>query len=611
MRFFTPEAFAFAAALPVVVVFYLLKRKRVVKLVSSTLLWEKFLAETQASSPFQRLRHNWLMILQLLLLALVVLGLARPYFAGDTPPSRLRVMILDASASMGATDESPNRFELARREALKWVDGLRDNDRMVVLWSGPVTEVKQSATASKLALRRALEACTLTDGPTRLGEAFKLAETLVRDQADDEIHLFSDGAFPILDGFENRRLPVVYHRIGRRLDNRGLVSLDVRANPDNPAQRAIFASVANPGTNEVSANVELSFAGRSLETRLVTLPATNTQPLVFLADQDRDGAFTVRLTDADDLAADNAATIASLLPRTVNVLLVTRGNRFMEKALRAAPGARLTVAGQLLDDAPGFDVVVLDQVSPVVWPRCGVLAFGVMPTNWFEVTGRVEAPPLVDWRGTHPVLRYVSFDNVQVSEAVGVKTPGWGKALLDSPQTPLMVAGQRERRRVVWVGFDALQSTWPLRVSFPIFMANAVEWLDPANANAANLLVNPGDPLRLPLPRGVASVRVTGPDRVAHDLPTLQQSAEFTYGATLKRGLYQVLAGTNEYTFCVNLLDAAETDVRPRDELPFGLYDRVKAATVRQANLELWRWFALGGLLLLLFEWWFYHRRTA
>jgi len=32
----------------VVVVFYLLKRKRVVKLVSSTLLWQKFLAETQA-----------------------------------------------------------------------------------------------------------------------------------------------------------------------------------------------------------------------------------------------------------------------------------------------------------------------------------------------------------------------------------------------------------------------------------------------------------------------------------------------------------------------------------------------------------------------------------
>src|SRR5216117_3001277 len=77
MSFLAPAAFAFAAAIPVVIVFYLLKRKRVVKLVSSTLLWQKFLAETQASAPFQKLRKNWLLILQLILLALAVLAPAK------------------------------------------------------------------------------------------------------------------------------------------------------------------------------------------------------------------------------------------------------------------------------------------------------------------------------------------------------------------------------------------------------------------------------------------------------------------------------------------------------------------------------------------------------
>src|SRR5207244_1251896 len=160
MNFLTPIAFAFAAAIPVVILFYLLKRKRVVKLVSSTLLWQKFLAETQASAPFQRLRHNWLLILQLLLLALVVFALGRPYFAGNAKSSRLRVLILDASASMQSTDEKPSRFEKARTEALKWVDGLRDNDQMVVLQAGANTEVKQSATSDKTALRRAINAAT-------------------------------------------------------------------------------------------------------------------------------------------------------------------------------------------------------------------------------------------------------------------------------------------------------------------------------------------------------------------------------------------------------------------------------------------------------------------
>src|SRR5204862_3406941 len=118
MNFLAPTAFAFAAAIPVVIVFYLLKRKRVVKLISSTLLWQRFLAETQANAPFQRLRHNWLLLLQILLLLLAVLALSRPYFTGTAKSSRLRVLILDASASMQATDEKPSRLHKARAEAL-------------------------------------------------------------------------------------------------------------------------------------------------------------------------------------------------------------------------------------------------------------------------------------------------------------------------------------------------------------------------------------------------------------------------------------------------------------------------------------------------------------
>src|SRR5436305_5664397 len=127
MKFLAPAAFLFALTIPVVIVFYLLKRKRVIRLVPSTLLWQKFLAETQASAPFQKLRKNWLLVLQIILLTLAVLALSRPYFAARTKPAQLRVVILDTSASMQATDELPSRFEKARAEALKWVDGLANS----------------------------------------------------------------------------------------------------------------------------------------------------------------------------------------------------------------------------------------------------------------------------------------------------------------------------------------------------------------------------------------------------------------------------------------------------------------------------------------------------
>src|SRR5438034_8035480 len=281
MHFLAPLAFAFAASIPVVVVFYLLKRKRVVKLVSSTLLWQKFLAETQASAPFQKLRKNWLLILQIILLALTVLALSRPFFKTRAKPAELRVVILDTSASMQATDESPSRFERARSEALKWVDSLANTDQMVILQAGANTEVKQSATSEKAALRRALQACVCSDSPTRLVPALRMAESLVRDQRNAEIHLFSDGAVPELNEFENKALPLIYHRVGKEANNLGIIALDVRANPENAGQRAVYASAANFSSNAVATDLELLLDDKLVETKPLKLKPGETVPQVF------------------------------------------------------------------------------------------------------------------------------------------------------------------------------------------------------------------------------------------------------------------------------------------------------------------------------------------
>src|SRR5262249_61059216 len=123
--------------------------------------------------------------------------------------------------------------------------------------------------------------------------------------------------------------------------------------------------------------LELFFGAPLLETRPLTVPAGETSPQVFLGAQTRDGVFTVRLTSKDDLAADNQASIVSLLPKPVKVLLVSKGNRLLEKALRAASNVELATSTELLDAAVGFDFVVLDNVAPGVWAKGNVLAFHV------------------------------------------------------------------------------------------------------------------------------------------------------------------------------------------------------------------------------------------
>ncbi len=61
MNFLSPEALAFAVTLPVVVVFYLLKRRRVARLVSSTVLCQRYHNEPHPNNQIQKHRHHTFM----------------------------------------------------------------------------------------------------------------------------------------------------------------------------------------------------------------------------------------------------------------------------------------------------------------------------------------------------------------------------------------------------------------------------------------------------------------------------------------------------------------------------------------------------------------------
>ena len=214
MSFLAPAAFVFAAALPAVVFFYLLKRRRTTTLVSSTLLWERFLAEARFSAPFRKLRFHALLFFQLLAVSLAVLALARPYLpSGAMLQGRLHVVILDGSASMQATDVSPSRFEAARKKVLELIRAMRDRDRTALILAAGHTEVKQSPTSNKARLRAAAAECRPADAAGDLTEALRLAKSLVRDRPDARIHLFSDGVTEAVnekgDMFEEERLAAV------------------------------------------------------------------------------------------------------------------------------------------------------------------------------------------------------------------------------------------------------------------------------------------------------------------------------------------------------------------------------------------------------------------
>src|SRR6266567_8223932 len=114
MSFLVPAALAFGIIIPIILLLYFMRPKRQDRVVGSTLLWQQALQDIQASHPWQRLRITPLLLLQLLAALVIVLILTRPAIFAASPISGNTIIILQASASMQATDVIPTRFESAK-----------------------------------------------------------------------------------------------------------------------------------------------------------------------------------------------------------------------------------------------------------------------------------------------------------------------------------------------------------------------------------------------------------------------------------------------------------------------------------------------------------------
>src|SRR5437016_150973 len=172
-----PAILAAAIAVPALLILYFLKLRRREMLVSSTLLWRKAIQDLQVNAPFQKLRRNLLLFLQLLLLILLLLALARPIANMRPGAGKMTVILIDRSASMSAMDvQGHSRLAEAKKRAKDLVGTLgRDGTAMVIAFDD-TAETVQPFTTDTSSLRKAIDDIKPTDRPTRLKLAYQLAE---------------------------------------------------------------------------------------------------------------------------------------------------------------------------------------------------------------------------------------------------------------------------------------------------------------------------------------------------------------------------------------------------------------------------------------------------
>ena len=622
IAFLNPKALALAAlALPILLL-HMLRLRREERPISSAFLWQGLVRQREANAPWQRLRLSWLLALQLLTLAAFVVALARPYVTVRTLARGHVVLLLDASASMAATDVAPSRFARAQQIALETIDTLGADDTMTVIRVAGVPEVLAAATRDRLTLRGAVQRARIGAAGADWEAALTLAAAGAADVETLDVVILSDGGLP--EGLPPIPGQVRYVPVGERGDNLALSALAVTVRAGEAPQ--LFAQIANWGAADAEVILDLRLEGSAAiyTARRYSVPAGGTVDVFGIALPPDFRSVTARLTlphdapTADYLAADDRAFAVPPRAGAGRVLLVTAGNPFLEHALRSVRGVQLFRAdpeGAL--PAEGFDLYVFDGVLPDALPQGDLLL--VNPPRGgelftlgapFQPRGPLHADPADPRTAALDAL----LGTVTVARARQIAAD-WAQPLVWAGDAPLVLAGERDGRRVAVLPFDARypNTDWVLQPAWPLLIAELAAWFSPPRITDADATLAPGQPLSVRFLQNADRAVVTLPDGAQVTLRP-QGSSAVTFAETRATGVYRVTLWRGEQAlaeerFAVNLFAPQESAIAPRAQITLGTQAITRAAAEETARCELWRWAVGAALVLLLVEWWAAHRR--
>ncbi|MBI1337477.1 MAG: VWA domain-containing protein [Phycisphaera sp.] len=653
MTFIAPIAglVAAAIAIPALVSLYFLKLRRRQLDVGSTLLWKKAIQDLQVNAPFQKMKRNLLLLLQLILLALLLLALAGPMWKMPFNPGKRTILVIDQSASMNATDESPTRLDAAKERALAMI-GITDTGNtqqpgsvMVVSFAQHATVV-QPFTSDVSLLRSAIRSIQPTDQPTNLAQAMKLVEPFaVRGSSGDtsgddlSVYVFSDGRVGEGQTPTLRAGRLVFEQVGKArpeggADNVAFISCSARRDYTNPQSVQVFAQLANYSTDAVSVNVTRTLDGQPIGVDKATLPPLgSTSP-------DEPGVVTLQYTltlpgaavlqlehdHADALSSDNAVQVVIAPPQEVSVLLVSRGNAFLSRAVAASFIRRVVELTpeqyegynrEQLAKAD-FDLVIFDSYTPKAVPPMDSLSFGCTP----PLDGVVAlAPPagddraqyVLDWKRDDPLMNYVVLDDFVMASRTRLRLPIEGATVLATAEAGPVIAvidggTQSPGTRHVVTSFALLETNWPMQVSFAVFISNAMQTLGVGATGGNGIDFQPGDVATVPATDG-QTLTYTGPTR----LEGKGELGVVTLPMFNKVGLYRTTdkVAAPWDALAVNLTDPTESDLRPEPQLSVGTAPVKAQSRTLIASREIWRWFIWSALAMLVIEWLVYTRRMG
>lgn len=596
------------ATVATVVFLYWLKPPPQRVVVPSTLLWDRLLKEKKRNTLLDRLRW-WLSLMLALIIGLsVASGMGRPELSSPGRDVRNITVVIDNSATMATrTADGFTRWEHAVAHAGRVLgQGSASGQFLILDTSG------QAPPGEPGDRRSALE--VLAELTVSLGDEPQFPDL---PEGESEIFFISDGVL-VDEAPPEATLISVFEPA----HNVGITAFQVEALPSEPTRFQAFVQVKN--ASDVGKQTTLRLSGSNeggIRDTLTLGPGETRGRSIDLGSFERGPVRAVVTADSDAFPADDYAYGFLPIRTETRVLLVTRGNVYLENVLADEPRLSLAVVNPAqYDPQVSADVYIFDRFAPPEAPGGPTLVFLPPDVEWLTQTlAVVEAPEVPGWNPAHPVLRFVALEDLRIDRAARIAMPEEGDAgptsvvgetgrapaaevVVGSPLLPLVLVSERPER-IVRVSFALEDSNFPLHPGFPIFLTNTLGWLMDEQVALARA------PGQIEVPLAMAAVT----DLEGSDVATWPLSNRTVFMAD-QPGLYTVAQADRRLRVAVNLASTARTSVNDSrftsDEIASAV-STVLADTEAGPNEELWMAFLLLALFLVVVEWVTYHRRLT
>ena len=260
----------------------------------------------------------------------------------------------------------------------------------------------------------------------------------------------------------------------------------------------------------------------------------------------------------------------------------------------------------------------------------------------WEIGAALETPIITDWERTHPILQHVHLENVQIGTAYQVTPPSTAQILARSFESPVLFIDVTPNRKIVFAAINILESDLPLRIAFPVIIANTIQWFQ-QRSEIQEYHLHTGEVLKqrlasigvtpqLELKTEVASqqfVKIAGPEEQTWEIPVEPvEQDELLFDQTQRAGFYELKISAADSTteasssdtsssteasdgivWSINLADATESHIGTDPAVEALLKASVTPSGAALLRYPPWAYLVFLAVGLSVVEWFLYQRR--